>query len=78
MIDLRRTHVHTRSKIMAVTDPDFNPSGDDRVKRIKEAANALAELIETEVTPGRRRSVALTRLEEASMWAVKAAVCGDD
>ena len=35
-----------------------------------------AELIEA-LPPGRRRSVALTQLETASMWAVKAAAVGD-
>lgn len=63
---------------MPVTDPKFNPSGDPAIAEIKEAANALAELIETKVLIGRRRQIALTKLEEASMWAVKAAACGDN
>ena len=61
---------------MAVTDTSFNPSGSDAVAQIKEASNALAKLIE-DLPAGRRRAVALTNLETASMWAVKAAVCGD-
>ena len=61
---------------MSVTDQSFNPSGDQAVADIKAASNALAALIEA-LPPGRRRSVALTNLETASMWAVKAAVCGD-
>ena len=61
---------------MAVTDPDFNPSGNPVIAEIKEATNALAAIIEW-LPAGRRRSVALTSLETASMWAVKAAACGD-
>lgn len=61
----------------AVTDPGFNPSGNERIDRIKRKANELAEII-GELPPGRRRSVALTKLEEASMWAVKAAAVGDN
>ncbi|KJZ31644.1 hypothetical protein TW83_07730 [Paracoccus sp. S4493] len=61
---------------MAVTDPDFNPSGNPDIAEIKEATNALAAIIER-LPAGRRRSVALTNLETASMWAVKAAACGD-
>lgn len=60
-----------------VTDPSFNPSGSAQVSNIKETANLLAGII-GDLPPGRRRSIALTKLEEASMWAVKAATCGDD
>lgn len=61
---------------MAVTDTKFNPSNDPIIHQIKTAANFLAELIEA-LPPGKRRSVALTNLETASMWAVKAAAVGD-
>lgn len=61
---------------MAVTDVGFNPSGDPIIGQLKTAANDLADLIET-LPAGRRKSVALTHLETASMWAVKAAACGD-
>lgn len=62
---------------MAVTNTEFNPSGDQTVTNIKTKANILAREIE-KLPPSRRRSVALTHLETASMWAVKAAVVGDD
>lgn len=62
---------------MQVTDQSFNPSGDQRVDTIKRLTNELAEFISENVEPGRRRSIALTGLEDASMWAVKAAVVGD-
>lgn len=62
---------------MSVTDTKFNPSGDPAIDAIKTKANELAAVIES-LPPSRRRSVALTNLETASMWAVKAAACGDD
>lgn len=61
---------------MSVTDQKFNPSQNADVDAIKAKANELADLIEA-LPAGRRRAVALTNLETASMWAVKAAVCGD-
>jgi len=74
---------------MSVTDVGLNPSGSSTrdpdfvwerfaaIAEIKTKANELAAEIE-KLPPGRRRSVALTNLEAASMWAVKAAACGDD
>jgi hypothetical protein len=59
-----------------VTDTGFNPSGDPAIHAIKTKANDLAMEI-GKLPVGRRKSVALTKLEEASMWAVKAAACGD-
>lgn len=63
---------------MSVTNPAFNPSGDSRITHIKLTVESLADYIETMIEPGRRRSVALTKLEDFSMWAVKAAACGDN
>ena len=64
-----------------MTKPGSNPTGDpttdELVAAIKRATNALEAEIE-KIAPGRRRSVALTQLETASLWAVKAAVVGDD
>ena len=54
-----------------------NPSADDMVGKIKRAAADLIDLIETipADTEGRPRLKALaqTAVEEAAMWAVKAA-----
>ncbi|MEM1346469.1 MAG: hypothetical protein AAGI34_18055 [Pseudomonadota bacterium] len=61
---------------MPVTDTAFNPSGDETILALKTKANEMAAIIEA-LPPGRRRSIALTELEGASMWAVKAAACGD-
>ena len=63
---------------MTVTNPEFNPSGKESIKQIKEAGAELEEAIMINVAPGRRRAVALTQLEGALMWAVKAAAVGDD
>jgi hypothetical protein len=61
---------------MAITDTGFNPGGNPVIHKIKTKANEMAAVIEA-LPPGRRRSVALTHLETASMWAVKAAAVGD-
>lgn len=60
----------------SVTDVSFNPSQNIMITDIKEQANVLANVI-GELPNSRRKSVALTNLETASMWAVKAAACGD-
>lgn len=60
-----------------VTDVQFNPSGNPAITAIKMQANKLGMVIEDQVEPGRRRSVALTKLEDAAMWAVKSAAVGD-
>jgi len=59
-----------------VTDVSFNPSGDETITSIKTQANLMAGIIGG-LPDGRRKSIALTQLETASMWAVKAAACGD-
>jgi hypothetical protein len=60
----------------SVTDVGFNPSNNNEIHEIKTKVNELAAII-GELPPGRRRSIALTELEGASMWAVKAAAVGD-
>jgi len=62
---------------MSVTDRSFNPSNDPAIDAIKAKANELAAEIE-KLPSSRRRSIALTQLEQASMWAVKAAAVGDN
>lgn len=62
---------------MAVTDPKFNPSGNPDIEAIKKAALHLETVIKAHSPSCRRQSVALTHLETASMWAVKAAAVGD-
>jgi len=55
-----------------VTARDFNPSDNPVVDEIKRRVEELAGYIEGAVPAGRRRSIALTHLETASMFAVKA------
>lgn len=62
---------------MAVTDPKFNPSNNDQVNAIKNHVVMMEKYILDNIPNGRRRSIALTKLEDFSMWAVKAAVVGD-
>lgn len=63
---------------MAVTDKEFNPSGSGAIAAIKQAALDFENVIKANTAPSRRQSVALTNLETASMWAVKAAAVGDN
>jgi len=60
-----------------VTAKGFNPSNNDMVDAIKGRANELADVI-NQLPPSRRRSIALTHLETASMFAVKSVFYGDD
>lgn len=61
---------------------DFNPSNDDTVGRIKRAAADLIDFVEgiRDGEPGehamevrRLKALAQTHIEDAAMWAVKAA-----
>ena len=63
---------------MPVTDPKFNPSGNETVATIKTQVYQLEEFMRNNIDPGRRLDVALIQLENFSMWAVKAAVVGDN
>lgn len=61
----------------------FNPGGNEMVNRIKQAAADLIDLVESIPKPendvattneiGRLKSLAMTHIEDAAMWAVKAA-----
>ena len=64
---------------------NFNPSADDMVGKIKRAAADLIDLIETITASdggeqynevGRLKALAQTHVEDAAMWAVKAATKG--
>ncbi|MBO9430615.1 hypothetical protein [Sulfitobacter sp. R18_1] len=60
-----------------VTAKDFNPSNNELVDQIKQKANELAEVV-NQLPVSRRRSIALTHVETASMFAVKAVFYDDD
>lgn len=63
---------------MAVTDRNFNPSNNAVVDGVKAGTIDMEQFVLDNIPPGRRRSHALTLLEDFSMWAVKAAVVGDN
>lgn len=63
---------------MRVTDCNFNPSADDGITAVKKAALAFQDAIEAHAPEGRRRSIALTHVEAASMFAVKSIAVGDE
>jgi hypothetical protein len=74
-----------RRELMARQSPtfaDFNPTGDERVARIKGKADDLIALVR-ETTEGsgpetkRRAALAATNIEQGAMWAVKALFSGD-
>lgn len=63
---------------MTVTDPAFNPSNNQVIAGLKEGALNMEQFILDNIPEGRRRAIALTKLEDFSMWAVKAAAVGDE
>jgi hypothetical protein len=71
------TAAATTASSTDVTAQDFNPSNNDLVAEIKIKANDLARTI-SKLPRSRRQSIALTHVETASMFAVKAVFYGDD
>ena len=63
---------------MAVTNPNFNPSGNLKVDLIKNTVAELEAVIRDNTPEGRRQSIALTHLETCAMFAVKAAVANNE
>jgi hypothetical protein len=59
----------------------YHKPGDDGLKRItklREAFSTLHDEIEKQCpNQSREKSVAMTNLETAAMWAIKAVVCND-
>lgn len=51
--------------------------GLEKIRQLREAFSALHEKINELAPQSRERSVALTELETAAMWAIKAVVCND-
>ena len=51
--------------------------GLERITRLREEYSAVQRTIETTCPASRQRSVALTELEAAAMWAIKAVVFND-
>ena len=60
----------------AVAPNDFYPARPtdetvERMRKVREGFDALAELITEHGRPSRHLSLAMTALEESSMWAIK-------
>ena len=55
------------------------PKGDQvtRYAMLRDGGKTLAELICKTVPPGRERALALTKLQEAVMWANAGIACGE-
>lgn len=53
------------------------PDGLVRIQTLREKFTELARLLEAEVHPGREKAIAITKLEETAMWAVKGVVLND-
>lgn len=51
--------------------------GLEKITRLREAFSVVAQWIEELAPQSREKSVALTNLEQAAMWAIKAVVCND-
>lgn len=55
---------------------NITPDADQivRIEKLRDSAKMFAEVIFTDATDSRERSLALTHLEDAVMWAVKSIV----
>lgn len=54
-----------------------SPAGLARITQLREAFSAVAQAIEASCPPSRPKSIAITELETAAMWAIKAVVFND-
>ena len=52
---------------------DFNPSSDENIAQVKQAfADIIDRMFELDLPDPRTRAVAVTQIEQAQMWTVKA------
>lgn len=68
--------VYTSETAREAVRLDFNPQNRDRVTRIKMIAATLiteCEILKGETSAKREVNIAITNIETAAMWAVKAA-----
>lgn len=54
-----------------------SPAGKVKIKQLRERFSDINNLIMETCPPSRERSVALTELETAAMWAIKSVVFND-
>lgn len=51
--------------------------GLDKITQLRKVFSDLHDLVESIAPVSRERSIALTELESAAMWAIKSVVCND-
>ena len=56
---------------------DPPPEAQDRVRFLRQAFSDLHDIVEGHCPDSRERAVALTQLEQAALWAVKAITHGE-
>ena len=56
---------------MESTLPEFNPSNDQRVAKVKAMTEEVFAYLRSNMPDNRCRSLAITNYEQACMWAVK-------
>lgn len=54
-----------------------SPDGLEKITSLREAFSSLHDLIETLSPQSRERALAITKLEETAMWAIKSVVHND-
>lgn len=54
-----------------------SPDGLDRITRLREAFSGVQRVIDETCPLSRQKSIAVTELETAAMWAIKAVVFND-
>ena len=59
---------------LSLTNHKPSPEAVVQVERLREAAKVLAVAVYRECPESRERSIAITKLEETVMWAVKSSV----
>lgn len=72
MVEVPNTMRANGNDVFRRTYRELSAEDLDRINGIKDAAIVLHDAIQRSGSPSRAQSLALTKLEEAVMWAVKA------
>lgn len=68
-------NISTISKPYAYHKP--SPRGLEQITKLRQHFSDTARLVKEVCPPGREQSIAITKLEELAMWAVRAVVFND-
>lgn len=63
-----------RPEFALMTDVDLMPTGYQTVEKISELYTEALNTLEGLIPPGRERSLAITKLQEAHYWAVRGVI----